>query len=43
MCTPTQGAARYARSMKHSVLRTHAMTVTAFLTCFIAMRGLRKG
>ena len=30
MCTPTQGAARYARSMNHRVLRTHAMTMTAF-------------
>ena len=43
MCTPTQGAGRYARSMKHRVLRTHAMTMTVFLTCFIAMRGLQKG
>ena len=31
-----------ARNIKHRVLRTHAMTMTAFFTCFIAMRGLRK-
>ena len=35
--------APYARSMKHRVLRTHAMTMTAYLSCFMAMHGLRKG
>ena len=29
--------------MNNRVLRTHAMRMTAFLTYFIAMGGLRKG
>ena len=35
--TPTQGAARFARGLKHRALRTHAMTMTAFLTCFLSL------
>ena len=36
--TPSQGAARNARSIKRRVLRTHAVRMTAFLVCSIVLR-----